>query len=96
MKILIGEGRDELVSIDMAVEPDGRTCLPVIAGCGMLIEGPQTEVELVRTDDKNGLLMTMELPGITEAAILIEKEDIKKMKALMNKDAIKFMLSAFM
>ena len=50
----------------------------------------------MKDEATDGLRLKLELPGITEAAIVIEKNDVKKLKSLMNKDAIKFMVKALM
>lgn len=95
MKLLLN-GNQELATIDMAIDPDTGMCNPRIEGLGYRIEGPQSRAAVVKDEETGGLRLRLELPGITEAAIVIEKDDVKKMKALMNKDAIKFMVKALM
>ena len=95
MKLLLN-GDQELATIDLAVDSVTGMCNPKIESLGYRIEGPVSKVVLVKDDETGGLRLRMELPGITEAAIVIEKDDVKKMKALMNKDAIKFVVKALM
>lgn len=95
MKLLLN-GNQELATIDLAVDASTGMCNPKIEGLGYRVEGPAAKAALVKDDETGGLRLKLELPGITEAAVVIEKDDVKKMKSLMNKDAIKFMVKALM
>ena len=95
MKLLLN-GNQEIASLDFDIDQSSGTMTPRIDALGYRIEGPVSKAELVADPDTGGLLLRLALPDITEASILIEKEDVKKLKGLMNKDAIKFMIKAFM
>lgn len=95
MKLLLN-GNQELAAIDLAIDASTGMCNPIIEGLGYRIEGPLSKAALVKDEATDGLRLKLELPGITEAAIVIEKNDVKKLKSLMNKDAIKFMVKALM
>ena len=95
MKLLIN-GDQELASFDLDIDPASGMCNPKIDALGYHVEGPAAKAELVKDEATGGLRCKLELPGITQAAIVVEKDDVKKLKALMNKDAIKFMIKALM
>lgn len=95
MKLILNEDQ-VLADIDLEVDSATGTCTPKLESLGYRISGPETKMALVKDDSTDGLRLTLELPGITQAALVVEKSDIKKMKGLMNKDAIKFMVKALM
>lgn len=95
MKLLLN-GDQELANIDLQVDPDTNICKPVVEGLGYRISGPSAVMSLTKADDMDGLRLNLELPGVTAAAVILEKSDVKKMKGIMNKDAIKFMVKALM
>ena len=95
MRILTSEG-DRLLEIDPRVDKATSTCDPCITIANVQIEGPKTEIQLSKDPETAGLLIEVGLPELTSLKILIEKEDVKKLKALMNKEAIAFMVKAFM
>ncbi len=95
MKLLLN-GDQELATIDLDVDSSSGVCLPKIDGLGYHVEGPAMEMSLVKDEETDGLRLNMALPGITAAALVIETEDVKKLKGLMNKDAMKFMIKALM
>lgn len=94
MRLLLNESQ-ELAKLDFNIDSSGMLN-PVIEGLGYRVTGPLSHAELVTDPASGGLLFKLSLPDITDASILIEKEDIKKLKGLMNKDAVKFMLKALM
>ena len=93
---LFVNGNQELATLEFDVDGDTGACSPRIDALGYRIEGPRAIAALAKDPDSDGLRMTLELPGITQAALVIEKADVKKLKSLMNKDAIKFMVKALM
>ncbi|MGN0038886.1 MAG: hypothetical protein ACI36Y_07135 [Coriobacteriales bacterium] len=95
MKILTSDGR-EMASIDLRVDKGAGTCDPAIRSCGMLVEGPKCEISLTRDPASGGLLLNLGLPELMGGSILLEKDDVRQVKSLMNKDAVKFMIQAFM
>ena len=95
MKLLLN-GNQELATIDFDIDQATGICNPKIDAIGYHIEGPAAKAELVKDDENDGLRLRMDLPDIAEAALVIEKADVKKLKTLMNKDAIKFMVKALM
>ena len=95
MKVFVN-GDQELATIDLSVDAATGMCNPKIDALGYRIEGPAAKAALVKDEATDGLRCVLELPGITQAAIVIEKDDVKKLKSLMNKDAIKFMVKALM
>ena len=95
MKLLVN-GDQELAAIDFDIDGGTGMCNPKVDALGYHVEGPAAKAALVKDEGGDGLRCTLELPGITQAAIVIEKGDVKKLKSLMNKDAIKFMVKALM
>ena len=95
MKLLLGEGQ-ELASLDFDLDASSGAMTPRIDALGYRIEGPQCRAALVKDDAVDGLRLNLELPGMMEGALVIEKADVKKLKGLMNKDALKFMVKALM
>ena len=95
MKVLFN-GTQELATIDLDVDAATGMCNPKIDALGYHIEGPKGIAALVEDDQTGGLRLKLEMPDVAEAALVIEKEDVKKLKGLMNKDAIKFMVKALM
>lgn len=95
MKFIVN-GEQEAASIDLQIDPGTGMCRPMIDTLGYRISGPNVKIALVKDDSTDGLRLALELPDITNAAILVEKADVKKLKGLMNKDAIKFMVKALM
>lgn len=95
MKLLVN-GNQELALVDLDVDGSTGMCTPEVDAIGYHVEGPATRAVLAKDDETDGLRLNLELPGITEMAIVIGREDVKKLKALMNKDAIKFMVKALM
>ena len=93
MKLLLN-GNQELVTVDLAIDASTGMCNPTIEGLGYRIEGPLSKAVLIKDEESDGLRLKLELPGVTEAAIVIGKDDVKRLKSLMNKDAIKFMVKA--
>lgn len=95
MKLILN-GNQELANIDLHVDAETGTCKAIVDTLGYRIGGPSMTMAFTKDDMTDGLRLTLDLPGITEAAMLIEKSDVKKVKELMNKDAIKFMVKALM
>ena len=95
MKLIIN-GDQDVADIDLQIDPSTGMCRPAVDAFGYRVSGPSVKMTLVKDDSTDGLRLALELPGITDAAILIEKADVKKLKGLMNKDAIKFMVKALM
>ncbi len=95
MKLLLN-GDQELANIDFDIDRDTGMCMPKIDAIGYHVEGPEVNAALVRDEATDGLRLRLELPGVAEAALIIEKDDVKKLKGLMNKDAVKFMVKALM
>ena len=44
----------------------------------------------------DGLVLSLALPDLMTLGIVIEKDDVKQLKGLMNKDAVTFMIKALM
>lgn len=95
MKLFVN-GDQELATIDLSIDAATGMCNPRVDALGYRIEGPDAKAALVKDEATGGLRCKLELPGITQAAIVVEKDDVKKLKALMNKDAIKFLVKALM
>lgn len=95
MKLIVN-GNQELANVDLQIDADSKICSPTVDALGYRVSGPEMKAALVKDDATDGLKLMLELPGITDAAILVEKSDVKKLKGLMNKDAIKFMIKALM
>ena len=95
MKVLLN-GDQELAAIDFDIDKDTGMCNPKVDALGYHVEGPAGKAALVKDENGDGLRCMLELPGVTQAALVIEKSDVKKLKSLMNKDAIKFMVKALM
>lgn len=95
MKLLIN-GDQELALIDLDIDGSTGTCTPKVDAIGYHIEGPMAKAALAKDEETDGLRLSLELPGVTEMAIVIGREDVKKLKTLMNKNAIKFMIKALM
>lgn len=95
MKLLLN-GDQEVMNMDFDIDTNQGTLNPKIDAFGYHIEGPVSAAELATDPETGGLLLKLALPDITEVSILIGKNDVKKLKGLMNKDAIKFMIKAFM
>lgn len=95
MKLLINDSQ-ELATIDFDVDAATGACSPTINSIGYRIEGPTVKAAFVKDEETDGLRLRLELPDIAEAAIVVEKDDVKKLKTLMNKEAIKFMVKALM
>ena len=95
MKLLVN-GNQEIASLDISVDSASGLCKPAAFACGYRVEGPEAKMAFVSDKETGGLRLDMELPGVIGAALLVEKEDVKKLKGLMNKDAIKFVIKSFM
>ncbi len=95
MKLLVNKDQ-ELATVDLDVDAEAGICKPIIEGLGYRVTGPEVGMAVAKDSDSDGLKLTLDLPGVTEAAIVIDKDDVKKLKAFMNKDAIKFMVKALM
>lgn len=95
MKLYVN-GEQQLADIDLKVDSATGLCCPAVDALGYRVSGPEVKMALLKDENVDGLRLVLELPGITEAAVLIEKDDVKKLKELMNKDAIKFMVKALM
>lgn len=93
MKLLLN-GDQELANLDLDVDTATDVCNPRVEALGYRIEGPATKAALVKDEATDGLRLALELPGVAEVALVIEKTDVKKLKGLMNKDAIKFLVKA--
>lgn len=95
MKVLFN-GNQELATIDFDVDAETGMCNPKIDTLGYHIEGPKGIAALVKDEETDGLRLKLVMPDVAEAAIVIEKEDVKRLKRLMNKEAIKFMVKALL
>lgn len=89
-------GDQELALVDLDVDGPTGICTPKVDAIGYHVEGPVVKAAFVKDDENDGLRLNLELPDITEMAVVIERDDVKKLKTLMNKDAIKFMVKALM
>lgn len=90
----------ELMSLDLAVEGSrtadgGAICQPTTTVGRYRIQGPDMGISISKAPDGYGLLVSSQLPGLVGMDILIEQDDIKALKSLMNKDAMGFMVKAF-
>ena len=95
MKLLLN-GNQELMNLDLDIDSATGMCNPIINTLGYRIEGPAGKAALSKDGATGGLRLSLDLPDVMQAAIVIEEADVKKMKSLMNKDAIKFMIKALM
>ena len=95
MRILTAEN-DTLLDIDLRIEKATSMCDPCIKIGNIQIEGPKTKLTCLKDKETSGLIFEVSLPDLTTLKILVEKEDVRKMRGLMNKEAISFMIKAFM
>lgn len=99
VKVLTQDSK-ELMSLSLAIDGDlqkdsGSVCRPTTTLGGYRIEGPDVGVSISKAADGNGLLVSSQIPEFVGLNILIEQDDIKTLKSLMNKDAMGFMVKAF-
>lgn len=94
MKLLLN-GTAELANLDFDINKETGLCNPKIDALGYHIEGPAGKA-LLSSGDGESLNLALELPDVCEITLAITKDDVKKLKGLMNKDAIKFMVKALM
>lgn len=96
MKLLTANN-EQLIDVDIQVDSKNGLCDPtMIVRDQIKVEGPQVQINLQKAPTGNGLLVQVGLPDLISFHIMIEKEDIKKLKGLMNKDALGFMVKALM
>ncbi len=95
MKVLLNQTQ-ELASLDIVIDEASGLCAPRIDALGYRIEGPGGKATFETDEATGGLRLKLALPDIMDIALVIEKDDVKKLKGLMNKDAIKFMVKSLM
>jgi hypothetical protein len=93
MKILTSTS-EELIDIDMQISGKDKTCKPVLSISNYVIDGPVVQISMQRDQRADGLLINVELPDVIGMRLLIDLNDIKQLKTLINKDVIKFMIKA--
>lgn len=99
VKVLTQDSK-ELMSLSLVVEGDreadgGTLCQPTTTLGGYRIQGPDVGISISKDANGNGLVVSTRLPELIGMDILIEQDDIKALKSLMNKDAMGFMVKAF-
>lgn len=57
-----------------------------------VITSPGIDVSIGKAQD--GLEASMRIPGLVNFKIMLEKDDVKALKGLMNKDALGFLMKA--
>ena len=94
MRFVTDQG-ETLAALSLSAESTGE-CLPTTTMGPYQVEGPRMDLSIQKDEEGDGLLVKVSLPDLIEMGIVIEKEDVKQLKGLMNKDAIGFMVKAFM
>ena len=61
---------------------------------GKKVELPGVDLSFTKEDGK--LVGHVLVPGMTDCRLALEADDVKVLKGLMNKDALGFMMSAFL
>ena len=72
------------------------TCRPVATAGDYRVEGPTVNASIQKDEGGEGLVISLALPDLLTFGLVIEKDDVKQLKGLMNKDAVTFMIKAFM
>ena len=95
MKVLDSRN-GEIANLEIKVDGKTGACRPEIKAGGYVIGGPDLTVSMSKDPETSGLLVDLDLAGLTKLKVLVSKDDIKGMKGLMNKDALSFMIKALM
>ena len=90
---LISKTGEELATVTIAA-PKGEPIKAQVNMGDMSFETPGVESSIKRID--GNLDVSMRVPGMVNFRIAVEPKDVKALKGLMNKDAIKFMIGAFL
>ena len=95
MRLVTDQG-DTLASFSLGPEGDAGTCVPVTTVGAYRVEGPTMSARIQKDEGGDGLVLSLALPDLMTLGIVIEKDDVKQLKSLMNKDAVTFMIKALM
>ena len=95
MRFVTDQG-ETLATFSLSTEGEAEGCLPISNIGPYQVEGPSMDLSIQKDPQDDGLLINLSLPDLITLGIVIEKEDVKQLKGLMNKDAVSFMIKAFM
>ena len=92
MKLLSTEN-EELAIISLQGNKN-ESSLGAEVNIGEMTFKTNTEISMERT--KEGLIAHIRVPGIVKFSLLVEQQDIKALKGLMNKDVLGFAVKSLM
>ena len=95
MRLVTDQG-DVLATFALNPLDASGACRPVTVVGDYQVEGPTVDARIQKGDDGEGLVVSLGIPDLITLGIVIEKDDVKQLKGLMNKDAVTFMIKALM
>ena len=90
---LISKTGEELATVAISA-PKGEAIKAQVVMGDYEFTTPGVESSIKNID--GNLDVSMRIPGMVNFRIAVEPKDVKALKGLMNKDAIKFMIKAFL
>lgn len=89
--LLLSKEDEKLAAITLSGGKEQPFCATVQLGQTTL-NSPDVDLSIVKGD--GGLEARIRVPGVANFKVLLQKEDVKALKGLMNKDALGFFMKA--